>query len=92
MVLTCTGVMRLAEQAGNRALCHQVKWLRSALVGAVGVGLVLAWEPSEPAVGGLGLLGFLVGGLGFVAVVLFVLLMFSQSVPETETQSSQAIT
>jgi hypothetical protein len=92
MVLTCTGVMRLADQAGNRPLTRQVLWLRSALAIAVLTSLLIGWDPSSFSGGGLGLLGFLVLGVSFVAVVLFVVLMFSQSVRESGTQSSQAIT
>lgn len=97
IILTCTGLMRVADKAGDRSLEQRARWLRG--VAAVSVVVSLLIGPRQIVVSGgdrigdvVGLLSFLSAGLVFVAVVWFVLLVFSQNVIETATERSQAIT
>jgi hypothetical protein len=97
IILTCTGLMRLADKAGDLSLERRARWLRGTE--AVSVVLSLVIGPRQIVVSGgdssgevIGLLAFLSVGLAFVTVVWFVLLVFSQNVVGTTTESSQAIT
>jgi hypothetical protein len=97
IILTCTGLMRVADKVGDRSLEQRARWLRGTE--AVSVVMSLLIGPRQITVSGgdrmgdvVGLLSFLSAGLAFVAVVWFVLLMFSQNVVDQATDSSQAIT
>jgi hypothetical protein len=97
IILTCTGLMRLADKAGDRSLERRARWLRGTEAVSVVVSLLIG--PQQIAVSGgdpvgdvVGLVSFLSVGLAFAAVVWFVLLVLSQSVIGAATQSSQAIT
>ncbi|MEV6410892.1 hypothetical protein [Kribbella sp. NPDC051718] len=97
IILTCTGLMRVADQAGDHSLEQRARWLRG--VEAVSVVLSLLIGPRQIVVSGgdrmgdvVGLLSFLSLGLAFVAVVWFVVLVFSQNVVGSPTERSQAIT
>ncbi|WP_328330264.1 hypothetical protein OHA70_08285 [Kribbella sp. NBC_00382] len=97
IILTCTGLMRAADKAGDRSLEQRARWLRG--VEAVSVVLSLLIGQRQVVVSGgdrigevVGLLSFLSVGLAFVALVWFVLLVFSQNVVKAATVGSQAIT
>ncbi|GAA0950814.1 hypothetical protein GCM10009554_51370 [Kribbella koreensis] len=97
IVLTCTGLMRLADRAGDRSLEQRARWLRGTE--AVSIVMSLLIGPRQLVVSGgdrmgdvVGLLGLLSAGLAFVAVLWFVLLVFSQNVVAATTERSQAIT
>ncbi|NEA34381.1 hypothetical protein [Streptomyces sp. SID13031] len=98
IILTCTGLMRVADQAGDRSLESRARWLRGTEAVSVVVSLLIGPRQAivmgggDPVGGVVGLLAFLSLGLAFVAVVWFVLLMFSQSVVNPTTVRSQAIT
>jgi hypothetical protein len=92
IILSCTGLMRVAGQAGDRGVESRARRLRG--VQAVSVVLSLFVGPTQLSLpdGDVGLPGFVVVALGFGTVVWFVLLAFSQSVIPSTTQRSQAIT
>ncbi|MFI5711229.1 hypothetical protein [Kribbella sp. NPDC051620] len=97
IILTCTGLMRVADKAGDLSLERRARWLRGTEAVSVVVSLLIG--PRQIAVSGgdrmgdvVGLLSLLSVGLAFVAVVWFVLLVFSQNVVGSTTGSSQAIT
>ncbi|MDX6282352.1 MAG: hypothetical protein QOH03_3423 [Kribbellaceae bacterium] len=97
IILTCTGLMRVADQAGDLSLERRARWLRGMEAVSVVVSLLIG--PRQIVVSGgdrigdvVGLVSFLSAGLAFVAVVWFVLLVFSQNVIAATTERSQAIT
>jgi hypothetical protein len=96
IILTCTGLMRLADKAGDRSVENRVRWLRGVM--AISVVLSLAVGPRQIIVSGgdtsdlTGLFALLVVALAFATTVYFVLLMFSRSVSALTTERSQAIT
>jgi hypothetical protein len=96
IILVCTGLMRLAEKAGDRSLERRARWLRGVEAVAVVSLLVgprqISVSDGDPGGDVVGLVSNLSVGLAFVAVVWFVLLVFSQNVIAADTRSSQAIT
>jgi len=88
VIPACTGLLRVAERAGDRRIANYARRLRSAEFVAVVMALLIGW--GIDAEGGLGLVAFLTVALGFATAVLFILLMLSSSRPAT--RSSQAST
>ncbi|HEY0616344.1 MAG TPA: hypothetical protein VGD15_02105 [Kribbella sp.] len=79
VILTCTGLMRVADRVRDERVESRARWIRSAQVIAVALALAFGWRSDGELASGFGLLAVLAVVFGFGTAVAFILAMLSRN-------------
>jgi hypothetical protein len=90
VILTCTGLMRVADRVRDERVGSRARWIRSAQVIAVALALAFGWRSDGELDSGFGLLVVLAVVFGFGTAVAFIVAMLSRN--SVTTFRAEAIT